>query len=375
MAGSVYKRGDIWYIRYDLPPGADGKRRQAKRSCPGKSKTEAELQLSKIIVDISKGSTMNPENLTMTEYLATWLERLTPDISPTTAVAYESNLRLHIAPALGRCKLGALKPIHIQTFYDHLELSPKSIKNIHGILHCALDEALRLDLISSNPADRVKVPKVIRPRIKTAANQDIPKLLRAIDQSKYRIPILIAMATGARRGEVLALKWSDFDEDRGLLDIRRAVVKVTGRLIYKSTKSGNDRIVGLPPTMIMELLKHKEHQEQWKAQLGNAYQDGAWICADADGRAQTPGGLAAAYVRLRRAVGVEVTLHGLRHTLISESLTAGVPSEIVSKRAGHSTIAITHDIYGHVLPQHQQAAIDVAEKLITMKPKIKLVNE
>lgn len=368
-----------WYIIYDLPPGPDGKRRQKMQSCPGMTKPEARLELARIQTEISRGTFVEPSTLTVAEHLTHWLERKSTfeGRSPSTVAGYSVNIDRHITPYLGKHLLTKLTPSHIQRFYDRLHdsgLSNKTIKNIHGILRCALNQAVKQDVLVKNPADKVDVPRVDRPRITIATEIDLMKLYVAIDESPYRIPIRLALATGARRGEVLALKWSDFDADRGLLTIQRAVVQVKGNVVYKGTKSGNVRVLQLGPTIIAELVEHQTAQAERLNVIGIRDTYGDWICTDFHGKAQTPSGLGTAYYRLKKSTGIEVTLHGLRHTWVTEQLAAGVASETVQKASGHATMAFMHDRYGHAQARHQQATVDVSERLLNTKPTISIAK-
>lgn len=383
MAGSVFKRENspCWYISYDDPNAPDGKRRQIRKACrhdDGKpmTKREAEAELARVQADISRGKYRSRTSITLEDHLKTWLQRQTTRLSPSTIEAYGININRHIVPALGHHVLQKLRPVHIQYFYDDLaaKLSAKTISNIHGVLHCALDQAMRLDLILSNPADRVDTPKTVKPHITIATETELARLQAAIGDSKYRMCILLALCAGLRRGETVALKWEDINMETRALNVCRAAIKVTGRLIVKGTKSGRERIVVLPPSMMLELQQHKATQDERIAKLGALYRNEGWISANLDGTMFSPKGLAKAFSRLQETTRIGVTLHGLRHTYVTEQLVAGVPSETVQKMAGHATIAFMHDRYGHAQPRHQDAAVEVSEKLLHPKSPIEIVG-
>ena len=147
-----------------------------------------------------------------------------------------------------------------------------------------------------------------------------------------------------------------------------------GEVIVKGTKSGNERVVVLPPTIIEELRRHKDLQKEQRAMIGSKLRGESWICAEPDGRMFTVKGLGSGFYHLAKEAGIVVTLHGLRHTWVTEQLAAGVPSETVQKRAGHATIAFTHDRYGHAQPRHQEAAVAVSENLMHPKPRIQVLG-
>jgi integrase len=391
MAGSVRKIGSVWYIRYNEPVKPGGKRKQRELACKGVTrKRDAEAILAKIQTDIANGQYRDPKSrlepepepepqFTFADQLHQWLEdrERRKGLSPSTIEGYQVNIRCHIVPGLGDIPLEDLRAFHIRDFYGELQdagLSPKTIRNVHGIVHCALEDACDMERIAGNPAGRVKPPAAQRPEIIIADDNELAKIHTAIEGSKYRICVLLAMSAGLRRGEIVALQWRDLNPESGALIIRRAAVQVAGKdVTIKSTKSGKDRIVVLPATMLEELETHRVEQVRMKEACGLKHAAKDWICAEADGTAFTPKGLASDFYRLSKKYGVEVTLHGLRHTFVTEQLAAGVTSEIVQKRSGHATMAFMHDRYGHAQPQHQEAAVAVSERLLHPKVNIKVI--
>lgn len=383
MAGSVCKRNGIYQIRYDLPPGPDGKRRQKQLSCKGMNKKQAEEKLRQILGELYMGTYAEPTNMTLSEYLKQWLEHKAAyqNLSPTTLEGYEQYLTRQIEPRIGYIRLDKLRPAMLQHFYDELlrsgrvdggALSAKTVRNIHGMIHSALARAVRLQMIFINPADAVEQPRYRRPDIQTADAESIGKLLAAIERSKYRMPIYIALGTGCRLGEVLGLRWDDLDPIRHTLTIQRSIAQVKGRVFAKPPKNGKPRVVLLDESQVQRLLEHRRYQERCASE-NPIYRDEGWICADVDGTVLTPGGLDRGYGRMAKAVGVTCTMHGLRHTHATELILAGVPAKIVSERLGHSTTQITQDIYTHVMPHHQAPVIDVVHRLLN--PNISTDNE
>lgn len=373
------KKSGIWKISYDLLPGPDGKRKRRQESL-GMSggKKQAEALLRERLVARDKGLLCDPGNLTIKDHFPQWIARIKEDRSPATIEGYQIAIYKHIIPVLGKLKAAKVRPATIQAFVDQMKahLSPKSIKNIHGVLRAGFEELVRLEVIPSNPARKVRLPSVKRKPIVTATNDDRYKILQAIGGSKYRIPILIIIATGARRGEALALKWEDFDAEREILVIRRAVVQVKGGLVIKGTKSGNERAERIPPTLVAVLEDHRKTQQEQRKGFEHKYHDDGWICADVNGKQLTPGGLDRFYGRMKATLGIDVTLHGHRHTQATDELNSGIPDSVVSKRLGHSTINITHDIYGHLRRDHQLAASELAEdRLNPAKPSIRIAGQ
>jgi integrase len=247
-------------------------------------------------------------------------------------------------------------------------LAPKTVRNIHGVIHASLSQAVRWQMIAVNAAAAVDPPKVSRREVTTASEGQIRNLIDVVNLSPYRMPVLVVVCTGMRRGEALGLKWEDFDEERRTLCVRRSISQVVGRVFPKEPKSGRSRVVVMPETLVRELVQHRQQQALNKTLLGEDYKDDGWICASGDGSLITPNALGKGFMRLARAAQVKTTLHGLRHAQATQLIMAGVPAKVVSERLGHANTGITQDLYTHVLPHSQQQAADVMERLIA-KPK------
>lgn len=365
----IFQRNGIWCIRYEGPPGADGRRRQKRESLGrGAGEKDAIARLRDRLHERDHGVIADPGTLTVAQFIAEWFRLGAPDRSPTTNERYEQLIRLHINPLIGHVRLGKLRPLQIQgclTSARQSKLAPKTVKHIHSLLHAALAQAIKWQILTINPCAAVDSPKVPKPKIHTASDADIGKLLVAIDKSYFRIPILITLATGMRRGEVCGLKWSDLDAANRTLQVQRALIQTSAGIEEKSTKTDRARTVLLPQELVDDLARHQEQQGQ--------NLDG-WICLNAAGGRLGPKSLDKVYRRLRRGVGVEVTLHGLRHTQATNLILAGVPVKTVADRLGHSTVTITQDTYAHVLPQHQEAAVEEVTRMLKIKPEIRVVE-
>ena len=356
MAGSIIRRGSTYYIRYELPRGADGRRRQKAVPCPGMNKKQAEQRLREVLAQLHQGMYADPSVLTFSEYLDGWLRRIEARVARTTLETYRLDVRLHIKPFIGHIRLDRITPLALQDLYQQLSkrFAPKTVRNIHGVIRGALQQAVRLRLLPFNPAVNVDPPRVPKAEIRIAGTDDLSRLLFAAQGSKYRIPIMIALATGMRRGEVLGLQWDDFEPERGWLTVQRSVVAVSGEVIVKGTKTGKGRIVPIPVALTRALLRHKESRAGANS----------WICTDAEGHRLKPRAFSTAFSRLVAGLDMDITLHSLRHTQATALLMAGVPVKVVAERLGHSTVATTQDIYGHVLPHMQDRAVEVIEKLL-----------
>lgn len=266
-----------------------------------------------------------------------------------------------------------MTPLQIQRFYAKLQLDgsnrnyrdrglgAKAIKNIHGILHRALSQAVRWELLVKNPADSVDLPKQTRAKINSATPEELRRLMSAIDDTGvWRLPILIAIATGMRRGEVLGLQWQDFLPEKSTIIVQRALSQLSDdNVIVKGTKTDRVRVVLINPSLVEELNRHRT------ASRYNKPTD--WVCAGPDGNHLVPRKLTRYFEGLVDRLGIDITLHGLHHSHATALIAAGVPVKAVSERLGHSTIVITQDTYAHVLPTMQIQAAETMEKIWKMK--------
>lgn len=374
--GCVFKRGSAWYIRYDLPPGRDGKRRQKMVSCRGMTKRQAEQRLHELQAEAGRGGYIDASNLSMADYLDHWMAHVTTALSPTTVSGYRGIIARYIRPELGHIRVSELQPLVLQEFLRDLgkadkttgrkALSAKTIYNVHGVLHSALGQGVRWRMLQTNPADAIDPPKLRRKEMATADAAQVAALMASIERSSIRIPVLIALATGMRRGEVCGLQWQDFDAERGTLTVKRSMAQVSNQPpIAKGPKTENWRVVPIPLSVVKALRAHRSQQLANKLRLGFGYApDEGWICTRAEGTHLTPNAVTRAFSRLRDKLGIGISFHGLRHTQATALLMAGVPARVVSERLGHANTTMTLNVYGHVLPHAQQQAVDVIDRLL-----------
>lgn len=378
---SIRKRGhNYWEIC--IQEGLDPQTHKKIRTYHSFRGTEREAQQENTRLQYARdnGVPLKPSRLSVAEYLEQWLNdyaRL--HVSPRTLQGYRTHVTLHIAPKLGKIPLSKLRPAQIQAFYserlDHGRLRPKPVKetdqepgkeqeletglspqtvlHFHHVLHEALKTAVKWGLLPANPADAVSPPKVTRQDPHVLTEGQTTALLKAAEGTAICAPIMLAVGSGLRRGELLALRWSDCDLDAGTVMIRRTLseTKAAG-LSFKEPKTRTSRrTVTLPAFAREALSQHKEAQDAHRDRLGNAYHDEDLVFPSDDGRPWAPNLLTGAF---RRFVDKQdlprVRFHDLRHGHITQLLLRGVPLKVVSARAGHSGIAITADIYGHLLP-------------------------
>jgi len=381
--GSLLKRGDVWYVTYDLPRKADGIRRQKMKSCPGMTKHQAEQCLRDIEHGIVHGTYIDPTTSTLTDYLERWIDHCEQrGLADSTIVGYRGCIDRYINPDIGHVKMSKLRGYVLQQFLDTLgkprkqggrELSQKTVYNVHGVLRKALKQSVKWEMLDRNPMDSVDPPKLRLREMPTASDEELASLLAALMKSPYRIPVLISLSTGMRRGEAIGLKWEDFDAQKAELHIRRSMAQVPGRQPFpKEPKTGQQRTVGLTESMVEELNEHRKGQLREKLARGEDYAtDEGWICTQPNGVHIAPNALTKAFIRMRDRVGAKISFHGLRHTVATELLSAGLSINEVSALLGHAKPSVTLNIYGHATPRTRTQTVSLVDEMLkrVQKPK------
>ena len=261
--------------------------------------------------------------------------------------------------------------MHIQAHYTEAEisgrlrgkgtgLSARTVLHHHRVLRQALKQAATATppLIKVNPSDGVTAP-VPAERDITVLDQDETAILLGAAQGRtLYIPILIAISTGLRRGEVLALRWKDIDLERGSLSVARSLEQTKSGLHFKQPKTKKSRrSVTLPPITVEALRLHKAEQAMLRLRLGLGRDKNGLVCSRYDGEPRSPRAFSKEFDRFIRALDItRITLHGLRHTHATQLLEAGIHPKVVQERLGHSTIATTMDLYSHVTESMQEDA-------------------
>jgi integrase len=348
---------------------ASGKRKQQWVSVKG-TKKEAEKRLAELLHQIDTGTFMKPGKTTLAEYLERWLkDYVWPNLAPRTAEGYQYITRIHLIPCLGNILLTQLKPEHLQKYYSEKllhgrwdnkgGLSPRSVRHHHMVLHCALQSAVKWGLIQRNPADAVTPPKAHKPEIQTWDEYEICRFLETTKESTYYPIFYLALFTGLRRSELLALRWQDVDSIYCQIYVSRSMHHLkTGELIFRQPKStkGN-RTVALSPSTIEMLREYREKRAAEAVMLEKPITDNDLVFCHPNGSPLLPDTISHAWDKAVRRAGLRVIrLHDARHTHASYMLKQGIHPKIVQERLGHSSIQVTLDTYSHVAPGIQEKA-------------------
>jgi integrase len=306
---------------------------------------------------------MKPGKTMLGDFLERWLkDYVRPNLSPRGYERYESIIRVHLLPSMGGLQLTQLRPEHLQRHYTsklNKGLSPLSVRYHHTVLHKALQTAVKWGLVGRNVADMVDVPRARRTEMQTWGEYDITRFLEAAKDTPYYALFHLALFTGMRRSELLALRWQDVDFMLSQVYVSRGLHHLKdGSYIFTEPKSVKSRrTIALPPSTILLLKDHYEKQKLERAMVGIKLTEGDLVFSTPEGRPFRPNTVSRAWSTVASRAGVKVIrFHDARHTHASLMLKQGIHPKVVQERLGHATIAVTLDTYSHVTPGLQEAA-------------------
>lgn len=345
-----------------------------RRYLSGRTRSEVSQKLTKAMSDRDGGLVFEAGTLTVGEYLDRWLTDSVRDtVRGSTFDCYEVAVRRHIKPALGRVKLSKLTPAHVQGLYrDRLDsgLAPASVNKLHVVLHKALKQAVEWNMIPRNATEAAKAPRPNHKEIHPLDREQVRALLQAASEADNRLETLyvLAVTSGMRQGELLALKWEDVDLDEGVIHIRRTLTRNGGRISLGKPKTPKSRrSVRLTAAAVEALKAHLSRQMEEMKRLGDLYQDQGLIFTTETGAPINPSNLRQrSFNKLLKRAGLpQIRFHDLRHTCATLLLGRNVNPKIVSEMLGHANISITLDTYSHVLPNMQESAIRALEDALS----------
>jgi integrase len=374
---SVRQKGDgwqmIWWV-YEV----DGERRQRTRQFAGSSK-KAALKEARRLEEEAQALDADAGNETVAAFLKDWLAVHQNKVSPRTIDRYCELVDL-IAPYIGKRRLQDLRPLDLERMYSRLlasggknsrPLSAQTVHHVHAAVRKAFRDGVRWGKLLRAPTDGCDPPKVERKTPVVSTPADLQALLGAFDDPDLATILELAALTGARRQEILALEWGDVDLDGARLTVSKAVEESKRGVRVKETKSAaGARMIHLPQRAVATLRAHRKQQLKLRMQLG-----GEWFCGELvfpsyeTGGVRRPRNVTKGVARARRRAGITGgTLHGFRHGHATELLRAGVAPKVAQTRLGHSTVAVTMNIYSHVLPSMDRDAAEKIEHVFAVDP-------
>ena len=345
-----------------------GTGKQIQRSITDKSKKIVAQKLKAAMAALDTGTYKAPCKMTVAQWLDIWVAEYLNSVKPLTKHNYNKQVQKHFKPALGAVRLDALDTHTIQRFYNSLTasgLSPKTVKNLHGILHCALQQAIACDYLSRNPADACKLPKVTKPEIKPLEPAEIARLLKEAEQDDYCNLFIVAMFTGMRQGELLGLAWECVDFNSGIITVKQQLQCKDGNYFLETPKSGKNRTI-LPAPIVMDALRNQlERQQKEREQAGKMWDNQFnLVFTDALGKYLVRRTVVKHFKKISQRAGIsdDARFHDLRHSFAVSSLYAGDDIKTVQANLGHATAQFTLDVYGHVTQKMRQDSANRMQK-------------
>ena len=336
---------------------------------------EAQEWLRNMGNEVQNGLTIKSAKLTFGEFLEDWLESVHARLTDSTWRTYSQLTRAYISPAMGKVKLRELTPSLIQRFYNQMVsdgVGLRTVQKTHTVIHASLNAAMKLGIIGRNVDDATQPPKPVHKEMKFWNQAQVQEFLSSAKEAKDRNYALyfIALVTGMRQGEILALKWSDVDLGKETLTVKLTLHRMPGgglRLQKPKTKT-SVRTIRLGKETLKVLAEQKSLTAKEKSASNGLWQDEGYVFPSSIGSAMDASNLWKNFRRILKLSKLPaIRFHDLRHTAASLMLNNGVDVLVASRRLGHAKPSITLDVYGHLIPSSQAGVADVLDRLVSGK--------
>lgn len=397
------KNGEIISYRIRVARGYDSKGTKLKpyemtwKPAPGMTKKQIEKELNRQAVTFEencKSGRIGNQNIKLAEFCPMYLEIKKDILAPRTYEFYDNLIRTLIIPALGHIKLSELKPAHVQQFVQQLQnqtkkdsngkvigkVSPSTVKRKLACLQSILKQAVKLDIITSNPADtsRLTLPKVVAPKVEIFTKQEAAEMLCCLEKEPLQFQVLVQLAimSGARLGELIGLKFTDIDYKNNQITIERSAYKITGQPISTKAPKDNDIRTVTVNSYCIDLIRLLRAEKNRQAQeLGTAWIEGQWLFTQWNGEIMYPQTPSKQFSDFLEKNGLRHRkFHSLRHTSATLLLYGGVNVRQVQERLGHGNIKTTN-IYLHCVAEADEEAANVLQNMLITQTKTKQVEE
>ena len=367
--GSIYQRerDGKWVAVLDFG-WRDGKR--VRKTATAKTRREAADKLKELQRDLHNRLPVLNARRTLEDFLNQWIEEVViPTTRPRTVETYRGVVNTHLIPALGKRTLAQLRPQHVQRMVADKAasgLSARTVEIIWSVLYRALKVAVRWELVATNAAETVTPPRPQKKDVEVFAVDETRKVLDASEDVRNGVAFVLALTTGMRRGEVLGLRWSDIDTAAGTLRVSRSLQRIGKVLVVGEPKSDRSRrTVRLSKLAIKALERHRASQAVERLAAGPNWRDEGYVIATATGGPVEPRNLLRGWANLLVACELAPrALHVARHSAASLMLSEGVPLKTVQDTLGHSTMQLTADLYGHLMPGDDQRVADAMDRAL-----------
>lgn len=368
VGGKTYWEGRA-IVGYDPATG-----KPLRKSVSAKTQKEARTKLAELTAAVDNGTYLPQQKITVSQWLDLWQAEYLNSVKPRTVDSYKQVIRNHIKPAFGSIRLDKLTPPMIQRFINQLgagehPLSPKSIKNVHGIFHVALHRAVLCGYIKSNPADNAVLPKVQKTDIQPMTTAQISEFLERIKGHRLENLFIVAVFTGMRQGELLGLDWNSVDFEKGVLHVEKQLQRKrdgSNEYVLISPKSGKGRNITPAPFVMAALERERVQQNRRRLQAGPIWQNERnLVFTNEIGGNLKPLTAYKNFKRIVEAMGLpNLRFHDLRHTYAVTSLCNGDSIKDVQSALGHHAAAFTMDTYLHVTSEMQAASANRMQNFI-----------
>ena len=367
--GSVY---EYWEGRVTLLYDSEAKE-QVVRTFTGSTQAE--------VIEKMKDLGFEPEqeesskSLSLKSWLDTWQNEFLGNVKTSTAYLYSRDIDLYILPYLGRYDLNELTPTIIQKFYNSLlhptgkrkPFSAKTVRDIHGVLHKALEQAVTIGELEKNPSSACTLPKVTKKEIVPLEDSQVQSFLERIDGHPHEYLYKITLFTGLREGEILGLTWDCVDMRHGSLIVKqqlRREQKKGGQYYFSSTKNDRKRTLALSPSLVRLFRYQKQKQLLMRAEA-QRWEETNLVFTNAEGGILSYRTVYDCFKRIVKKMGCpELRFHDLRHQYAVISLKNGDDIKTIQSNLGHATAAFTLDVYGHVTDEMRKNSADRMESYI-----------
>jgi integrase len=344
--------------------------RWISRSVEG-TKRQAQVALARLVTEVEAGQATKSHPTSVAEQLDRWLADIEPTRSAYTVKEHRRCIEHDIKPALGAVRLEKLTARHLDSFYHDMltrGLSPSSVRRFHSVLHASLDRAVKWGMIPANPADRATPPALAHATVSAPDVTDVQRLIAAAEELSPVLAsaIVLAAVTGARRGELCALRWSDVNWQRRTLTIARSLTEIDAIVTEGPTKTHQRRDVALDDALVELLKKRRSEQEAYAAIVGTALADDPFILSTGASGAGPliPDTLTSYYKRLANQLGIKTHLHELRHFAATTAIGAGADVRTVAGRLGHADASVTLRVYAHALEARDREVASLLSNVV-----------
>jgi integrase len=380
MSGHIRRKtANSWELKFDAGRDpATGQRITQYQRVKG-SKREAQRQLAALVAAVGKGAYVARSPLTVGEHVAGRIDQwqALDKITPKTAERYRELYANQIAPHLRTMPLQQLRSADVERWHATLKTSGRkdgkgglgalTIRHAHRLLSKALKEAARHDLVVRNVAAVEQPPQIEREEVASLTSAQVRNVVEQLRSQPLYVKVIVALFTGMRRAEILALRWSHVELDAKRIMVREAIEETRDGLRVKAPKSkAGKREVTLPDIVVEALREHRRQQMELRLQLGlGKLPDDALLFSRLDGSPLSPNALSKEWAIAAAALGLAVTFHALRHTHASMLIDSGIDVVKISKRLGHANVSTTLDVYSHLFVAREDKSAQAINAAVT----------